>query len=163
MKTRMRFCGFLAVVAAISLAGPMAGARAAGDENGPRTGQSPEFEGSRSEAARFMSYYRTIHLTPEEKAFRDRALGTMPAPCCGNFSMATCCCACNLARSVWGLSNHLIKQGKGEKAARAGVKAWLGALSPQGHSGNVCPTGGCNASLASGACGGMNEERLIFR
>src|SRR5215471_20026234 len=61
-----------------------------------------------SQAAEFIGYNRSITLTVAQQKARDKALSAMAAPCCKKFSMATCCCPCNLAKSVWGLSNRMI-------------------------------------------------------
>jgi hypothetical protein len=121
------------------------------------------FEGSRAEAERFMAYHRSIHLTPEQEAVKRKALEAIPAPCCSNFSAATCCCECNLTRTIWGLSNFLIaEKGFGAGQVREAVNAWIQAVNPSGFTGDACYKGSCGRSFKEGGCGGMREEELIF-
>ena len=83
-------------------------------------------EGSRAEAERFMAYYDSIQLTAAQEAVRQEALQAIPAPCCSNFSAATCCCECNLSRTIWGLSKFLIaREGRDAGEVRAAVTAWV--------------------------------------
>lgn len=120
-------------------------------------------EGSRAEAVEFMSAYRSIELTQAQEKIRQEALAGLPAACCSNFSMATCCCECNLSRSIWGLSKILIaEKGLGAEEVRESAVAWLQALNPTGYAGDACQTGGCGRSLREGGCGGMDENQLIF-
>jgi len=124
---------------------------------------TPTFEGSRAEAERFMGYHRSIQLTPEQEATKRAALEAIPAPCCSNFSAATCCCECNLARTIWGLSNFLIaEKGFGVERVRDAVNAWIAALDPSGFPGDSCFKGGCGRPFEEGGCGGMHESQLIF-
>ena len=48
-----------------------------------------------------INYYNAIRLTPAQKSIMQDALLPLKAPCCDDNSMATCCCPCNLAKSVW--------------------------------------------------------------
>jgi hypothetical protein len=114
--------------------------------------------GSREETERFLAYERAIQLTPEQEAVRVAALDALPAPCCKEFSAATCCCPCNMARSTWGLAKHLIvHEGAGVERVRAAAAAWHRAINPAGFSGDVCATGGCGRAFAHNGCGGMGE------
>lgn len=61
-------------------------------------------------AQRFIDWYNAIGLSAEEEATRDTALDALVAPCCDDYPMSSCCCVCNLARSVWGLSAYLITE-----------------------------------------------------
>ena len=134
--------------------------------NGEKTPESGAltFDGSRAEAERFIGYHRSIQLTPEQEATKREALGAIPAPCCSNFSAATCCCECNLAKTLWGLSNFLIteKDFRAEQV-RHSVNAWIQAINPSGFPGDSCFTGGCGRPFEEGGCGGMHESRLISR
>jgi hypothetical protein len=117
------------------------------------------FTDSRKQAAEFIRYDRTIKLTPEQQKIMQGALSSMPAPCCAEYSMATCCCPCNLAKSVWGLSKVLItKYHYGVKQVEAGAREWLAFTNPAGYSGNACFTGGCSRSFDHNGCGGMDAR-----
>ena len=75
---------------------------------------------------RFIDRYNAISLTPEQEGVRRDALRPLKAPCCDDNSMATCCCPCNLAKSVWGLSSYLIvEQGYGAEQVRESARQWL--------------------------------------
>ena len=115
-----------------------------------------------SQAAEFIGYQRSIPLTPEQKILRDRALSGVAAPCCEKFSAATCCCPCNLAKSIWGLSNYLIVERKGGlKEIQKTVRGWLGFINSKGFSGGACDAvGGCARSFSHDGCGGMDEKNL---
>lgn len=121
-----------------------------------------EFDGSPQEAARFIEYYNTIQLTPEQERIKEDALTSIPAPCCSDFSIATCCCPCNLAKSVWGLAHHLIANEQYD-AGTVGktVRDWLEASNPAGFSGDACFTGGCERAFADNGCGGMDERHIL--
>lgn len=116
-----------------------------------------------SQAAEFIGYNRSIALTPEQKQIRDKALGAMPAACCDKFSQATCCCPCNLAKTVWGLSNFLIaRQGATVSEVQAATRGWLKFVNPKGFTGNICDTaGGCGKTFSNDGCGGMDERNLL--
>ena len=121
-----------------------------------------KYEGSREQTLELMGYYSSIQLTPEQEAVRKEALASMPAPCCNNFSAATCCCECNLSRSIWGLSKLLITEHKADaKQVRKAVEGWIEALNPSGYEGKTCTTGRCNLPFKDGGCGGMQEHRLM--
>jgi hypothetical protein len=106
--------------------------------------------------------YRTIELTPDQEAIRQRALGPLRAPCCKEFSAATCCCECNMSRAAWGLAKHLIvEKGKGAEEVRSQVEQWYKSINPAGFSGTACSTGGCAKPFAKDGCGGMNPDLLI--
>ena len=120
------------------------------------------FVDSASQTAEFIGYNRSIALNPDQKNLRDRALSALAAPCCSKFSAATCCCPCNLAKSIWGLSNYLIVERRAaEKEIQESVRAWLAFVGPKGFSGDVCDTaGGCGRTFSGNGCGGMNEKNL---
>jgi hypothetical protein len=92
--------------------------------------------------------------------------------------MSTCCCDCNLAKSVWGLSGYLAaEKGLGAEEVRASALQWLRFIHsdyyvgqelaergvnparydlPQGDS---CYTGRCELPFAESGCGGMGVLR----
>lgn len=114
------------------------------------------------QAATFISYNQSITLTPSQRKVMDQALSAIRAPCCAKYSLATCCCPCNLAKSAWGLSKYLIAQ---RQYAAPEVKKtlldWVNVANPHGFTGDACFRGGCNRSFAQNGCGGMNEKMLI--
>jgi hypothetical protein len=119
------------------------------------------FRGSRTEAAQFIQYYKTITLTPDQERTKHEALASIPAPCCSRFSIATCCCPCNLAKAVWGLSHDLIANQQQDVAGvRQAVQAWLQTVNPGGFSGDACFTRGCQRAFADNGCGGMDERHI---
>jgi hypothetical protein len=115
------------------------------------------------EVARLIELHRSIRLTPEQAAIRDRALGVLPAPCCAQYPLATCCCPCNLAKAAWGLAAYRIAvRGEGEAQVRDAVERWLRATNPGGYTGDACFRGGCERPFHENGCGGMDETRLPF-
>jgi hypothetical protein len=121
------------------------------------------FHDLKSQTEVFISYFHKIALSAEELEIRNEALSSIPAPCCDNFSAATCCCVCNLARSIWGLSNHLIQEeGYSAKEVRGTVIEWLAFTNPAGYSGNACFNGGCGRPFYRDGCGGMEEGKLVI-
>jgi hypothetical protein len=114
------------------------------------------------QAAEFITYYHAIPLTAAQEAIKQEALSKIPAPCCGQFSIATCCCPCNLAKSAWGLAHFLIaKQGYAAPRVRATVEEWLQFSNPGGYSGDACFTRGCARPFDHNGCGGMDEHRIL--
>ena len=115
-----------------------------------------------SQSAEFIGYARSITLTPAQRQIRDHALSGIPAPCCGRFSMATCCCPCNLAKSVWGLSSYLIVRGDAREAeVQKTALGWIRFVNAKGFTGKVCDSaGGCARRFADDGCGGMDERNL---
>ncbi len=110
----------------------------------------------------FMGYESSIRLTADQQAIKEEALTAIPAPCCNDNSALTCCCPCNMARTIWGLSHYLIaEQGANADAVRAKVKEWIEFINPSGFSGDACYTGGCGKSFSEGGCGGMNPANLV--
>src|SRR5512143_3495105 len=106
-----------ATTAGLALAAPAAGKGA---------DRGIEFRNVRSDAERFIDYSNSIRLTPAQERIKAEALGGIPAPCCSEYTMATCCCPCNLAKSAWGLSNYLIaKKGASAGEVRVAVQRWL--------------------------------------
>lgn len=123
----------------------------------------PRFFDVPSQAAEFIGYSRSIALTPGQQKLRDRALSAMPAACCEKFSQATCCCPCNLAKTVWGLSNVLIvREHATVPELQAAVRGWLKFVNRGGFSGDACDTaGGCARTFGHDGCGGMDERNLL--
>jgi hypothetical protein len=116
-----------------------------------------------SQAAEFIGYNRSIVLTAEQQKLREKALSAIPAACCSKFSAATCCCPCNLAKSVWGLSNAMIvREHASVEQVQRGARDWLRFLNGAGFSGDVCDTaGGCGRTFSNNGCGGMDERNLL--
>ena len=122
----------------------------------------------------FVDYYGATVLTPQQEAVMRDALLPLKAPCCDDNSMATCCCPCNLARSVWGLSSYLIvEENYGVEQVRESAHQWLRfihddyyviqGLKERGvnpakfglvHE-NPCYEGACELPFRDGGCGGM--------
>lgn len=123
----------------------------------------PRFDDVKARTTEFIGWSSSIQLTPEQKKTKRQALGAIPAPCCKEYSAATCCCPCNLAKSVWGLANYAIA-GLGYDVAqtRALTLEWLQATNPAGYSGDACNRGGCPKRFSANGCGGMNEDAVIF-
>jgi len=131
----------------------------------------------------FLNWYNSVALSAEEQATRDMALSSLVAPCCDEYPMSTCCCECNLARSVWGLSAYLIaEKGYGVNLVQEAASQWLHFIRPDYYVGRAlveegidpnrwgftiessCFAGHCNrpfytktSSSHLGGCGGMNE------
>jgi hypothetical protein len=118
----------------------------------------------KAQTQQFIEYERTIELTPAQEAVKKEALSQIPAPCCSDNTAYTCCCPCNMAKAIWGMSAYLITE-KGADAAmvRKKTEEWVKLINPDGFPGDTCYTsGGCGKAFAHGGCGGMNAERLVF-
>jgi hypothetical protein len=125
--------------------------------------QVPTFDDVHARAVEFIEYSHTVALTKEQEQTKREALGAIPAPCCADYSIATCCCPCNLAKSVWGLAKYAIARlGYDVPRTRALVVDWLKATNPKGYSGDSCFRGGCPKPFAANGCGGMKEDALVF-
>jgi hypothetical protein len=119
------------------------------------------FNDAPTQSREFMAYYHTIELTPEQEAIKKEVLAAMPAACCSDSTAYTCCCPCNLSKTIWGLSNYVIsKHGADAKQLRGVVDTWMALVNPNGYTGNACHRGGCNGGLSGGGCGGMQEDKL---
>jgi hypothetical protein len=127
-----------------------------------RSGDPAPQAGVAARAAEYIGYARSVRLTPEQKALRDRVLSGIPAPCCDKYSSATCCCPCNLAKTIWGLSNLLIaRDSAGPEQVEKAVRAWIAAVNPRGFTGNACDSsGGCARPFSENGCGGMDEKDM---
>lgn len=110
-----------------------------------------------------LAYNDSIRLTAEQDAVRREALEALPAPCCAQFSAATCCCECNMALATWGLAKHLIAdEGHDAQRVRQEIAAWHAEINPEGFTGDACFTGGCGRAFRENGCGGMNRRNLVF-
>ena len=159
MDTRLR----RAAVAFLILGVPICAALALERAAAARDSSSIRFFDAASQSAEFIGYSRSITLTPEQKQVREKALAAMPAACCDKFSQATCCCPCNLAKTVWGLSNYMIaRQNASAAEVQTAVKGWLKFVNPKGFTGDICDSpGGCGKSFSNDGCGGMDERNLL--
>jgi len=145
--------GLLPLIAALLLEGAAKAAPA----------RKARFFDAPSQAAEFIGYNWSIELSPAQKKLRDRALSGIPAPCCKKFSAATCCCPCNLAKSIWGLSNYLIvREDANLPQIQKTVRGWIAFVNAKGFSGDACDTaGGCGRSFSKNGCAGMDERNLL--
>lgn len=110
-----------------------------------------------------MGYEKSIRLTPQQQKVKQAALRSIPAPCCKEYSIATCCCPCNLAKSIWGLANYAVARlGYDTVQTKALVLDWLRATNPGGYSGDSCYRGGCPKRFSANGCGGMKEDAVVF-
>ena len=121
------------------------------------------FQDVPTQTKQFIAWNESIQLTPAQEAIRVEALSAIPAPCCSDNSAATCCCPCNMAKSVWGLSKHLItEKGAGVTEVRKAAQDWFTFINPKGFSGDVCYIGGCGRAFHENGCGGMRHDRPVF-
>jgi len=110
-----------------------------------------------SQAPEFLSYYESITLSPEQEKVKKVVLSSMPAPCCDD-PLSTCCCPCNLAKTVWGLSNVLIVEyGYDAEQLEDAVSQWLNFTNPSGYTGVACYEGRCEFPFEQDGCGGMRD------
>jgi hypothetical protein len=124
-------------------------------------GQALDFAEPRQRAAELISYDRSIALSAAQQRVMSEALSSIPAPCCAKFSIATCCCPCNLAKSTWGLAKVLIaRQQASASQVKDAARQWLEFTNSAGYRGDACFTGGCERPFDHNGCGGMNEEHL---
>lgn len=147
--------GIATVIAALLLAS-LGEVRAATE-----AGKRPSFDDVKARTTEFIGWSSSIRLTPEQEKVKRQALGSIPAPCCKEYSIATCCCPCNLAKSTWGLSKLLIAQhGLNTPQVRAAVDEWLGFIGHGGFTGDACFTRGCNRAFDHNGCGGMDDTHI---
>ncbi len=110
-----------------------------------------------------MRWHAEIRLSPAQEAIKKAALEPIPAPCCSDNSAYTCCCSCNISRTIWGLSQYMIaRQNASAEQVRAKVREWIAFVNPNGFSGTACYQGGCPRPFREGGCGGMNENDLVI-
>jgi hypothetical protein len=122
----------------------------------------PVFRDAASQAKEFIVYYHSIRLDAEQQKIYEAALGSVPAPCCSDYPILTCCCPCNAAKATWGLSRYLIaKLGYSAPQVKDTVTQWLRFINPRGFTGNACFAAGCKRPFAENGCGGMDETSLI--
>lgn len=154
--------GSAAIVVAIAI---IVGVAVTGGET---AAEQPEgsviaFSEVKRQTLEFHAYNRSITLTSEQHEVMREALTAIKAPCCSDRSALTCCCDCNMAKSWWGLSKHLIaNEGLGAEEVRTAVNEWLEFINPNGFSGNACYTGRCSQPFRHNGCGGMKEDNVIF-
>jgi hypothetical protein len=121
------------------------------------------FTDVRDQTVQFIDYYETIRLTREQEAVKREALSSLPAACCSSNSAYTCCCVCNLSRTVWGLTAYLITEhDAGVEEIREAVREWTKFVNPEGFSGDSCFKGGCARSFEKNGCGGMQASRILW-
>jgi hypothetical protein len=183
----MRSTGGLLVVVGVlmGLKGCAPGAPAPVDEaifaSYPQEGDATSYgiPLSLQNAAKFIGYYEQYSLTPTQEAVKREALTALVAPCCDDNPMYTCCCPCNLAKTVWGLSAYLIVQKSFDaQAVRDASLQWLQftrrdyykvkeleqqGLNPRDYgltSGSSCYTGRCELPFRQGGCGGMTVLKM---
>lgn len=139
--------------------------RAATAQRSPMTALDGQlvFSDVTSQSVEFIGYYHSIQLTAEQEAIKATVLETMPAACCNGSTAYTCCCPCNLSKTLWGLSNYLIAR-RGANAAEltVAVYAWMNFTNPQGYTGVACYKGGCEGAFHTNGCGGMREDELLL-
>lgn len=122
-----------------------------------------EFTDVKAHTREFMGYYEAIEITPEQEQVKRQALTAIKAPCCSDNTAYTCCCPCNMAKTWWGLANHLIaNEGYGADEVQAAVEGWIEFINPKGFSGEACYTGGCARPFHRDGCGGMDQRNVVF-
>lgn len=122
-----------------------------------------DFHDTERQARQFMGWYEKIQLTAAQERVKRVALEALPAPCCSDNSAYTCCCACNISRTIWGLSHYMIaRQGASAEQVRSKVKEWIAFINPAGFSGKTCYTRGCSRPFHRDGCGGMSADHLIL-
>jgi hypothetical protein len=162
MANRSRLSNWISMGATLFVL-PMLAALALDHAASASTARKGRFFDAPSQAAEYIGYNRSITLSPEQRKTREKALSAMAAPCCKKFSMATCCCPCNLAKSVWGLTNSMIVRESASPAQiQTAVRGWLKFVNAQGFTGDLCDTaGGCAREFSRNGCGGMDERNLM--
>lgn len=121
-----------------------------------------EFTDVRSQAQEFLEYNKSITLTPEQEKIMKEALSSIPAPCCSDNPLSTCCCPCNMAKTSWGLSKYLITKLNYDAAqVKQKVEEWTKFINKDGFSGDVCYKGQCGQPWKHNGCGGMKEP-VVF-
>ena len=122
-----------------------------------------QFIDVREQTLEFHAFNREIQLTAEQQVVMREALTALKAPCCADKTALTCCCQCNMARSWWGLSKHLIaERGLGADEVRTAVREWMEFINPGGFTGNACYIGRCSRPFHDNGCGGMNPGSVNF-
>ena len=117
----------------------------------------------KAQTLQFIEWDTAIKLNPSQEAVKKTALEALPAPCCSDNSAYTCCCPCNLSRTVWGLSAYLItERGADAATVRSEVERWYDAVNDGEFPGDSCYTGGCGKAFADGGCGGMRPNHVVW-
>ncbi len=128
----------------------------------PKT-KKPVFSDVRAHATELVGYASSIYLSPEQQKIKEEVLSSIPTTCCKKFSMLTCCCPCNMAMTIWGLSNYMLAHhGADAGQLRVAVNEWVKTIGPKGFTGDACDTGGCARPFAKNGCGGMDKDHLVF-
>ena len=154
-KTRLYLAGMTAIVIASGIA--------AQAEKLSKKDEPLIFNDAQAQTEQFIRYNKTIKLSATQRKIKAKVLGSIPAPCCKEYSIATCCCPCNLAKTVWGLANHAIARLDYDAAeTRALVLEWMQATNPAGYSGDSCHRGGCPKRFSANGCGGMKQDSVVF-
>lgn len=126
-------------------------------------GDPLDFSDPQARTTQFMRFYEEIRLTPEQEAIKREALEAIPAACCSDNTAYTCCCPCNLSRTVWGLTAYLITEhGADAETVRTEVERWYDAVNENEFPGDSCYTGGCGKPFAEGGCGGMRRGSVVW-
>lgn len=126
-------------------------------------GSEFKFTNLEQQTKEFIGYNTSIQLTLEQEKIKTEALNAIAAPCCKEFTIATCCCPCNLAKSVWGLSNYLIaKENYSAAKVKETVNAWIQYTHPNGFQGDACFQGRCDSSFHQDGCAGMNDKNIVY-
>ena len=120
------------------------------------------FKDVKTQTQEFIGY-ADMSLAPEQQKIKDDVLSAIPTVCCKKFSMKTCCCPCNMAMTIWGLSNYmLVVKGADAAQLKTAVLDWVKFIGPAGYTGDACFTGGCGRPFAKNGCGGMDHKSVIF-
>ena len=122
-----------------------------------------EFRDVETQSRQFMGWYADVRLTPAQERVKKAALDGIPAPCCADNSAYTCCCECNISRTIWGLSQYMIaRQGATAEQVTAKVQEWVKFIAPRGFGGSACYSGGCARPFNADGCGGMKADHLVL-
>jgi hypothetical protein len=106
----------------------------------------------------FIDWYNTIGLTQAERMLRDDALAPFVAPCCDEYPMSTCCCECNLSRSIWGLCAYLISEyGYSIDQLRVAALQWSRFIRPDYYVAQALEEAGRNPAIY-----GVSTESSCF-
>lgn len=137
-----------------------------GSQSGAKTKTSQKnlkFTDVKVQTAEFIGYNSSINLTPAQEKLKTDVLSKIPAPCCSEYSIATCCCPCNLAKSVWGLSKYaIVNLNYDAKQLNDAVLEWITFTHKKGHTGDACSKGRCGTSFAEDGCGGMRDTEIVY-
>ena len=161
MKTRKSLLSL--VVLASALAAGLALASPSPGNSKAAKSAKPLFQDVRAQTKQFIAWSDSIMLTPEQQKVKEEVLSSIPTTCCSEFSMLTCCCPCNMAKAIWGLSNHMLAhEGADARRLRAAVLEWTRFIGPKGFTGDACSKGGCTRPFAENGCGGMDADKVVF-